>query len=357
MGDFIVHEEGVLKTICHIYKNKDGKTLQLLPVTHIGEKGYYKDLMNYIGDKTCLYEGIDITFGEITEDELEYSKKFKGLEQSAENVTLNPKTLDERIALIGLFTDMLQKDARKDIKKYNSLVITGELRKLRKEIKRNLRRVDERVSKAFYLCEQNGFRLFNLEILHNLVAQTLGLYYQYNVIDCILDIPKRKNWIHADMTINMAGDLQNAEEEDQDEENTEDVEDSEQEIPKYDPFDVENSKQNALVMYSMLFLVIHYLLDFTKDQRLENFAQSLVDNQDNAELLKRSAPGYTIESRNRLVMKKTLSLLEEINEIVIFYGALHMDDFERTIQNKGFELNSTSEFIVYRYKVQEKENK
>jgi hypothetical protein len=340
MNKYITYEDGVLKAICHIFSHKNGKKIHLLPVSHYGEKQFYIDLLEYIGDKNCLYEGMNYLPSN-DDEELELPQELS-----------NPKSLDQRIESIYLITEQLQLLARKEIRKFNRLIITGEVRKLRKTIKRILRKVDEKFKVVFYQCEKSGFRFFNISTIHNLIADSLGLQYQYNVIDYVNDIPNRDNWHHADILIdlnrtsNKDADYQDSK--DSSSESVELLEDLNNNIElNYDPFDIQTTKENALLMYRMLILAIFFQF-IPSDKKLEKYAQDVVDSVQQNLSGKSQLPTYLIEHRNQIVMKRTKELLERLDEIIVFYGALHMTGIEEMITNEGFSLDSVKEFEIFK---------
>ena len=159
MGTYVSFQEGIVKSICHVYKNKDGNILHLLPIIHIGESEYFNEIMEYVGDKLCLYE--DLRYGkELSKNELENY--------------INPTNLDEWIARSEEGVDKMDKEYGPEIKKYLKKVLKGDVRKFRKAIVDNLGNVNERISIIFDQVERTAFSLAIMPILQSALRNNSG---------------------------------------------------------------------------------------------------------------------------------------------------------------------------------------
>lgn len=58
--NFISIDKNSLKVHSYLLTNDQGKTIQLVPIVHLGERNYYKELMDFIWEKICLYEYIQL---------------------------------------------------------------------------------------------------------------------------------------------------------------------------------------------------------------------------------------------------------------------------------------------------------
>ena len=315
MGTYVSFQEGIVKSICHVYKHEDGRILHLLPILHIGEKQYYTDLMDYVGEKICVYE--EMKFGsEEDQKEIEKNVQFK-----------SPKTLDEWISLNETAAHEMDEKYGKEIKKYLRKIHKGDVRKLHRAIKINLKNVDERISLIFDQIKRTAFSLTNMPVVQTALAEIMDLAFQFNEIDYIHDIPNRSNWIHADMKVVLPEDF-----------------DFKKTISEPTPRLIEVSTSQGTMLYGILYLIISYIFMDLKERR-NNLATQIVPVLNEMEV---DLPDHLLQPRNNIVIQTADDLFDEHDEIVVFYGAAHMPEIEHAAIEAGFELVSTKEFEVYR---------
>ncbi|MHA1109702.1 MAG: hypothetical protein ACTSRE_01265 [Promethearchaeota archaeon] len=306
MKDFISFQDGFMKTICHVYKHEDGRILHLLPVIHVGEEEYYEALLGYIGEKICVYESIIIK------------------SENTESVELN--SFDEWLQYNEKIAEEIDTTLGPEIKKFQrNKIIDRFIRRLRRLVKRNLGVADERLTTFFNQLERTNFSLHNHTIQQILLAEFLNVTYQFNAIDYINDIPHRKNWIHGDIDIELPEPSR---------ERTIDI------LKHPPPGFVEIIKANARQFYGLLYLV-ESLVHGSINERRTQMAQ-LFSGMEQEEI-----PGEYIDGRNNIVIETASKQFDEHDEVVIFYGAAHMDGIKVEAEKVGFELISTHEFLAF----------
>ena len=316
MKQFLTFQDGVLKTICHIFKHENGKILHLLPVTHIGERRYYLEILEYIGEKTCIYESIEIQRGELNDN----TEKRK-----------TPKTFNEWLieneTLAQDMDDSLGREIKRFQRRYK--ILTLFIRRLRRLVKKNLGVADKRLAQFFHQLKRTNYSLHNITIQQHLLAEILELHFQYSVIDYENDIPNRKNWVHGDISIpNKISS------------NEEAIETFREILSHPSPEYIQLTRTNARLFYGMLYL-IETLMPKSINERRAGMGDIFLSVEQ-----KDISRDY-VDGRNKIIIETYEKLMKEHNEAVILYGAAHMDGIKNAIEEIGFKLISTSEFIAF----------
>ena len=300
MEDFLTFQNGVMKSICHVYRHEDGRILHLLPITILGEKRYYKGLLDYIGDKTCVYE--TIPFHLVGEN--------------------NDKTVDQLINSNEVLAQEMKEKFEEEVKVFNKKIITGDLRKLQKKVKSNLSKVDAEFSIIFKQLGLTAFASSNLPIIYTALAKFLDLTTRFNEID-LQDIGNQKNWIlnNAEGSVARYFEIKKA-------------------IFSLNPKAADVSKTNAEVANEALFS-IESLQSKEIDQRRSEMAELLIKFD--------SRIAYNLlDLRNKIAKKAIDTIHKEHDEVILLYPAYHMAGIAWASENAGFKLISKNEFEVYR---------
>lgn len=316
MKDFLTFHDRVLKTICHIYKHKDGRTLHLLPVIHIGEKRYYEELLDYIGEKICVYESIEFKRDE-SEDKEETPK--------------TPKSFDEWIQYNENLAEEMDTSIGREIKRFQRRYKVLDLftRRLRRMVKKNLSVADKRFTQFFHQLERTNFSLHNITIQQYLLAETLELSFQHDVIDYENDIPNRKNWIHGDISVEVGNSSVKKI-----------IENYSESLTHPTPTFVQLTKTNASQFYGMLYF-IETLGPKSINERRAEMAEIFTD------LEQEKISGDYVDGRNKIIIETINNLWDEQNEVMVFYGAAHMDAIKKAAENLNFKLISTIDFLAF----------
>ena len=309
--EFVKYENNILSTVCHIYKHEDGRILHLLPIVHTGDKKYYEEMMTYIGEKICIYENIVVGSHEGRENADDLLTALNSLEHIA---------------------NVMDETSKRSIRKLRRKYITGELRKVRRMVKKRVKQVDEKVELMFNQCERTGYDMRNLFTISASLAEILGLTYQMFEIDYIGDIPNRQNFCHADLIKDEpAGNF----------------EEEEEIVFSPNPENVEEYQKRALILYVLLSSMVDFLLIPVKEGR-DEFAQSIVlgltsEFKETQQIM----PDFIFTERNQIILDKIDELYREHNELVVFYGAGHMKEIAQIAIKSKFQLEFTQDFIVF----------
>jgi hypothetical protein len=312
MKEFVSYQDGVLKTICHVYQHEDGRTLHLLPIIHVGEKRYYEELLEYVGEKICVYESMKINVDDVENEQSSviphsFNEWFQYNENLAKEIDAN-----------------LGPEIKKFQRKYK--IFKGFTRKTRRLVKRNLGVADNRLTKLFYQLERTNFALHNMTVQQNLLAEFLELSYQFNVIDYFNDIPNRKNWIHGDLVVQI---------------HDASISKAKETLKNPPPGFVELTKTNADQFYAMIYL-IESMIQLSISDRRKKMSEIFTNIE------QENIPEDYITSRNNIIIETADNLFDEYDDVVIFYGAAHMSGIKIQAEKAGFKQISTSEFVVYK---------
>lgn len=304
---FITYNGGVLRTICLIYKHEDGRILHLLPICHIGEKEYYRELMEYIGDHICVYENLG----------------DNNRQRIPNNRQRIPKNFNEWLSWGEKATNSFYKMYRKHVKRFQKKILSKDLQELRKVVKSNLSRVDKRMRAMFNQCEKSAYSITNLSIIQAALAVLLKVTFQLYEIDYITDIPNRSNWFRADLDWSELS-------------KNFDITDV---LNTSDPKILEVFRKQASMLYeSIYYAEILIFMDLV--ERRESFANSLISENNGV------MPEYLLRGRNNVIIGKANDLFDEHDEIIVFYGVFHMSEIEQAALKAGFKLDSKKEFVV-----------
>jgi hypothetical protein len=304
-SEFIRYQQGVLEAISHVVAHEDGRVIHLLPVVHVGEKRYYQELLEYIGDRMCVYESINL--GSSSEGRI-------------------PQTFDEWLSAGEANVSSFYEEYEDDIKRFQKRVLTDELKQIREAVQDNLDVVDARLTRLFNQIEQSVYSIYSVGVIQTALADLLGVAHQYAEIDYQNDIPHRKNWVHGDLEFNQVP--------------------SEDQVRAVlstsNPEIIENFRKQAQFLYGSLYW-IQELIFMEVPERREDFAQKVVDSAE----LGMVTPKYLNETRNNLLIHTIDTLHVDHDEVVAFYGAAHMAYIKQVAVNDEFQWRSKQEFTVF----------
>ncbi|MFX0074027.1 MAG: hypothetical protein ACFE96_01185 [Candidatus Hermodarchaeota archaeon] len=302
---------------CLVYQNKENIQVHLCPVIHIGDTQYYSSLLNYIQNRICIFEKINLTPSDTT------------LQSSA-------KTLEEYLEIVSPGIEEFWNQYQKLLKKFYKKFFTKDVRSLCKAVKKQSKYFDEDIKTIHDDCIKSGFGIQNMYPIQLYLCESMNLNHQLNAIDYVNDIPHRTNWIHTDLDFaNLSENV------DLNELVEEMLTDPSQEI-----------LEMLLKQIKMLLTNIIGMVEFKKtpevSKRRELLASGLIHFlTQQFEELTNLAPNYILEERNSMVEDQILNLIEDHEDIVVFYGVAHMGAIERFVINQGFSFKTQHRFKAF----------
>ncbi|MBY8987811.1 MAG: hypothetical protein KGD61_05105 [Candidatus Lokiarchaeota archaeon] len=165
----------------------------------------------------------------------------------------------------------------------------------------------------------------------------MNLDQQQIAIDYEKDIPYRSNWIHIDLDF------------DEMTENVDINELVEEILTEPSPEILEIClKEIRFILANILGMVeVKKIPEISK--RREFLASGLIQTLTNQfEEIKKNMPDYLLETRNSMIEDQILNLIEDHEEVVVFYGVAHMIAVERFLLEQGFSLKTQQSFEVFK---------
>ena len=312
---FIKIENNVVYSNCIEYQNDEDMKIHLIPVLHIGEERYFKDIIEYIGDKWCQYEFFQANelekhgISEVFSLNLEYERLFEIFKNDH-------------------FYKMNQKPLSKVLKKIDSEDLKEKM-KLAKE-NSNINNTSQIV---YDICNQVFFSMDSLSILQRYLAELLDLKFQYQVMD-LKEMQKWGKWENLDLNVEI------------------DPEFFKKPINVTDELINEWSKQ-VNVTLSTYITCLNFEREPDINMRKKNFVDEIVSIftlKENIDLMAQQIPDFLFGLRNKII-DDFINSNKSGNEFAILYGAGHMYSIENTIEKLGFKPKSENLIKILSYRL------
>jgi len=315
--NFIEYDGVSLYSNCLVYQNETKVKVHLLPVIHIGEEKYYAELLDYIQDRICIFEKINLASSNIE------SQKFA-------------KNLDEYLEIASPGIEEFWSQYIKLLKKFYKKFLTRNIKSLWKMVKKEIKNFDAKIQKIYDDCIKSGFGIQNLYPIQLYLCEILNLDHQIISIDYIGDIPHRSNWIHTDLDFEEIT------------KNVDLVEIIEEILTEPSPEILEILlKQIGLLLTNILGMV-EFRMTPEISKRRELLAEGLIQalTQQFEEVVD-NTPEYILEGRNSMIEEQIMKLIVNHDEIVVFYGVAHMGAIEKFLLNQGFRYITQQRFEAF----------
>ena len=315
---FLDYDGESLFTNCVVYQNEKNVRVHLLPVIHIGDTQYYTNLKNYIQNRICIFE------------KLNFATSKQNLQKSA-------KSLDEYIELASPGIEEFWEQYNKLLNKFYKKYLSRDVKSLWKKIKKCSKYFDEKIQIIYNGCVKSGFGIQNLMPIQLYLCEIMNLDHQMIAIDYVDDIPNRTNWIHTDLDFEKITENIN-------------LNDLVEEIltdPTPETLEVLMQQMN-LILINILGIV-EFKMASEVSKRRELLVSGLMEGltQQFEEILNYT-PDYIMEDRNSMVGEQILNLIEDHEEIVVFYGVAHMSAIEKFLLEQGFSLKTQQSFKAFK---------
>lgn len=315
---FLDYDGTSLFSNCVVYQNEKRVQVHLLPVIHIGEVSYYVELLNYIQDRICVFEKLNLASSNIDKE-------------------IFVKNLDEYLEITSPGIEDFWSRYKNLLKKFYKKFLTRDVKLIWKTVKKEFKNFDANIQKIYDDCLKTGFGIQNLFPIQLYLCEIMNLDHQMITIDYVGDIPHRTNWIHADLDFDKIT------------ENVDIFDLIEDLLTEPSPEELEVLlKQMSLILINILGMV-EFRVTPGISKRRELLANGIIQGltQQFEEILTYT-PDYIMEDRNSMVEEQILNLIEEHEEIVVFYGAAHMGAIERFLLNQGFSFKNQQSFRAFK---------
>lgn len=315
---FLDYDGKSLFTNCLVYQNEMKVQIHLLPVIHIGDTPYYSELQNYVQDRICLFENLNLVPSDV-----ELKKSVTSLDEYLE---LSSQGIEEFWDLYNIL-----------LKKFYKKFLTRDIKSLWKLAKKEFKNVNDNSRTIYDNCVKSCFGIQNIYPITLYLCEIMNLDHQMIAIDYINDIAHRTNWIHADLDLTKI---------------TENVDLNdllEKILTDPSPEMLEGTLQQIRFALTNVLVMRRFKKSPNASKRRELLADDLIQSfTQEFEEANNYAPDYLLDDRNSLVEDKILNLIEEHEEIVVFYGVGHMRALEGFLLKHGFTLISKQSFEAFK---------
>jgi len=314
---FVKVEDKTVYSNCVEYQNEEGKIIHLVPVMHIGEERYYKDIIDYVGNRHCLYESIKVRYD-------------KQIEDLPENITIHSDYKDilevfKKLKFYSINEEQFEKmldDEDEELPFETTLFLGMAVEKMEG---------NEEAEFIFEICEAVYFSLDALSVLQRYMAEQVGLLSQNQVIDYPGEISKLDNWEHLDLDM---------------------VVDSEDLEIEFTPEFIHGwCQQMNLTLGAFLGCMMLQEEETIKLKRKKfiDMALPTLTTKPEPDLLGDALTEFLLELRNKIVEEFLESPESKEDEIVIFYGPVHLMVFEDTLIEQGFEAKKETRIKIFSF--------
>jgi hypothetical protein len=314
---FLDYDGISLYSNCLVYQNQQKVQVHLLPVIHIGDRKYYAELLKYIQNRICIFEKINLTSSDIN------NKKFA-------------KSLDDYLEIVSPGIEEFWDQYNKLLKKFYKKFFTRDVKSLCKSVKKQSKNFDKKIRKIYEDCVKSGFGIQNLYPIQLYLCETMNLDHQLLAIDYESDIANRTNWIHTDLDFGKIS------------ENVDLNELIEQMLEEPSPEILEMLLKQIKLLLTNILGMVEFKMTPEISKKRELLASGLVHFlTQQFEEIANNTPEYILEGRNTMVEEQILNLIEDHEEIVVFYGVAHMAAIEKFVVEQGFSLKTQQRFMAF----------
>ena len=315
---FLSFDESKLVSHIKIYENHLKQKIHLIPVSHIGTKEYFQNILEYVGENIpCIYENIKIG----SEGDNSY-KSIKNLEDLIEYYYVRYGKVWQE------FNSLNKKFFRKYISK--------EVKNLHKLVQQEVKKSNKQIKQIYELCSKSYFNMIVTYLMQFYWCEIFKLEHQMIAIDYENDIPNRSNWRHGDLDYGTPKD------------NTNLKETLKNLLTNPTQNLISEVEKEKTIVMGMLLATINFSRISSVSQRRRELATLLIDAMTTQyQEFENFSPEFLLKMRNRIVEEAISSLLEDYNEVMVFYGASHMISIEKFLLNEGFKLENEELFKVF----------
>jgi hypothetical protein len=315
--EFLSFDGSSLLSHCSTYYNANSKKVCLIPVIHLGNASYFQNLVNFIGNRPTLFENLKI----IVKDQ---------------NNTRSIKSFEDFIELNASNTETFYNTYKKLLKRFYKKFFTIDINELWKLVKREVENSNDKIKQIYEFSEKTRFAIQTLAPVQLYWAEIMNLSHQFIAIDYENDIINRSNWIVTDLDIQkMMKDV--------------DLNDLLiQFLKKPSKKMLKEVMKEIQMIFSSILACVELANLPNVSQRRERLATWLMASvSQQYKIIEESSPEYLLNIRNNLVEDSILELLENNDEVMVFFGATHMIGIEKFLTDNGFTFKFEEPFVVF----------
>jgi hypothetical protein len=210
------------------------------------------------------------------------------------------------------------------------------LKKVLKLLQQEAHKSNKKIIQIYELCKKTNFSLINATVIQAYWCEIFKLEHQMRAIDYENDIPNRSNWVHVDLNLNL------------EENKTDQIEKVLQVLKNPTQAVIDETEKERSFIIGTLINTINLSQMSECSQRRKEFANMIIDTMTTQyHAFENVSPEFLLKKRNTIVEKGISTLLEDFDEITVFYGAVHMIGIENHLFNKGFKVINEKCFEVF----------
>lgn len=246
------------------------------------------------------------------------------------------KNCDDLIEFYSILYEKVWQEYKSLLKRSYSKFSGKKVKKLHKIVQREVYKSNEKIIQIYELGEKNNFGITNMLMIQLYWCEILELEHQSIIIDYENDIPNRFNWWHGDINFDDFIDQDHVKEA------------IEQVLTNPTQEQIsEIQKERYLIMLEILVSIDLYRMGDIS-QRRADIANMIVNSLTTQyQAIENESSELLLKMRNTIVETSIVDLLEDNNEIMIFYGAMHMINIEKFLLSNGFKLKNEECFEVF----------
>ena len=315
--EFLSFDGTSLFSHCCTYHNGDSKIVCLIPVVHLGNSTYFRNLVKYVGNRPTIFEALKI----VAKDQ---------------NTQGSIKSFEDFMKLNASNTETFYNTYKKLLNRFYKKFFTKDMKELWKLVKREVENSDNKIKQIYEFSEKTRFAIQSFTPIQLYWAEIMNLSHQWIAIDYENDILNRSNWILTDLDI---GKLM------------EDI-DLDELLKKILTAPSKELLSEVLKEIQIIFSSILGCVELANlpnvSQRRERLATWLMAgiSQQN-KIIEELNPQYILNMRNNLVENTIKEILEKNDEVMVFFGAIHMIGIEQFLIESGFTFIAEEPFNVF----------
>ncbi|MCJ7651269.1 MAG: hypothetical protein MUP85_21890, partial [Candidatus Lokiarchaeota archaeon] len=162
--EFLSFDGTSLFSHCCTYHNGDSKIVCLIPVVHLGNSTYFRNLVKYVGNRPTIFEYM----------------KLVSIDQ---NIQIAIKSLEDYMELNSSATENFYNTYKKQLNNFYKKFFTKDMKELWKLVKREVENSDNKIKQIYEFSYKTRFSVQSFTPIQLYWKEIMNLSHQFIVID------------------------------------------------------------------------------------------------------------------------------------------------------------------------------